>query len=126
MEAASAYPFLDYLRAEHHVKTPQAQLVQSLSLPASELYSLSCKVFCYCHNIEVAMTATGYVAGCEEKQPQKKNRLRGPPRGQQLGAAGMPNFYPYPANNAALATELDPNPTRETTICAPAPRAPVA
>ncbi|KAH9972215.1 hypothetical protein BJV74DRAFT_865230, partial [Russula compacta] len=22
----------------------------------------------------------------------------------------MPNFYPYPANNAPLVTELDPNP----------------
>jgi hypothetical protein len=45
MEAASAYPFLDYLRAEHHVKTPQAQLVQSLSLPVFRAVQLSCKVF---------------------------------------------------------------------------------
>lgn len=26
--------------------------------------------------------------------------------GQQVGAAGMPNFYPYSANNATQVTEL--------------------
>ena len=51
---------------------------------------------------------------------KKKNRLRGPPRpGHQVGAAGMPNFCPYPANNAALVTELDP--MSMSTVYAPAP-----
>jgi len=37
-----------------------------------------------------------------------KNPPRGiPRRGQQPGSAGMPNLCPYPANNPALATELD-------------------
>lgn len=38
----------------------------------------------------------------------------------------MPNFYPYPANNAPLVTELDPNPKDIDCTLAPRPPEPTS
>ena len=43
----------------------------------------------------------------------KKERQSTPAGFQQVGAAGMPNFYPFPANTAPLVTELDPKQRRK-------------
>src|SRR5712691_11559260 len=70
----------------------------------------------------MAETRQSCVGDCKlrELTATKKKWPRGPPRrGQQVGAAGMPNFCPYPANNAALVTELDPNSRARSTLAPP-------
>ena len=87
--------------AQHHVKTLQAQLVRLLTVASrSRAVQFTLHGFCYCQNIEVAMTATGNMADREEKQPQKnKSAARTTAAEPASWRCRHAEFYPYPANN---------------------------
>jgi hypothetical protein len=79
MEAASDYPFLDYPRTAPRQDAPG---------------SVGVVINCHCCALYPALAFViieAGIRGVRKKQPQRKPR--GPRRGQQLGAAGMPNFY---------------------------------
>ncbi len=106
MEAASQYPFLVYLRLASY-QAFQAQRMQPLSLPSQRLYRDSLS-FLVIEEVKAATTGCGNGL-CEKIQPQ--NHKQNNQRGQEVGAAGMPDFYHIQRTMQCNSPHLDLDPS---------------